>query len=154
MAKANGGKHAEKPTGKPTAPHLIEQPNGGALMSGGTPGNKSNTGRHVGRPRSALRNLFFDDLETARGKMMAILERETEECEECGGVQTAMDRDIVAIFDKLAKYSIGERKEIVAVDTELMNELGAVVGRHVEDDQALESIREEWLAILASRLGS
>lgn len=154
MAKGNGGKPKKKPADKPAEPTLVPQEHGGALLTGGVPGNKSNTGRHVGRPRSELRSLFFDDLETARSKMMGILERETEACEECGGVQRAMDRDIVAIFDKLAKYSIGERKEIVAVDTELMNELGAVVGRHVEDDDALESIREEWLAILASRLGS
>lgn len=123
-------------------------------MSGGTPGNKANTGRHVGRPRSALRDLFKQDLETARDKMVAILERESVECEECGGVQRAMDKDIVTIFDKLAKYSIGERKEIVAVDPELMNDLAASVARYIVDDDTLEAIREEWLGILASRLGS
>jgi hypothetical protein len=144
---------SKKSATKPAVPTLVPQPHGGALLTGGMPGNRGNpTG--AGRPASALRNVFRKDLETARLKMLDILDRETDECEACGGTKRAMDKDIIAIFDKIAKYAIGERKESVSVDTDFMNELGAVVGHYVHDDATLEAIREEWLAILADRLGS
>ena len=151
MTKAE--KPAQKSAAKPAAPVLVKQAHGGALLTGGVPGNSGNP-TNIGRPRSELRGIFRKDLETAREKMVDILERESEACEECGGTKRAMDKDIVAVFDKFAKYGIGERKEIVAVDTELMNELGVVVGRHVTDDDVLEAIKGEWLEVLARRFGS
>ena len=128
---------------------LIPQPHGGALASGGTPGNKGG-----GRPSSALREAFRGDLETARTKMLAILEREGPACEECGRGGRARDSDVVAIFDKLAKYSLRERREVVVMTPKVMNELGAVVARFVTDEADRDQIKQEWLDILADYIGS
>lgn len=104
-------------TAAKTTVTLIPQPHGGALAKGGYRGNKGG-----GRPPSALREAFRGDLETARARIAELLEDpETK------------PSDIIAIFDKLAKYSLGEKRDVVVMTPTVMNELGAVVARFVTD---------------------
>ena len=84
-------------------------------------------------------------------KMLAILNREGEPCEECGRGGQPRDSDVIAIFDKFAKYALGERK-LVSRD-----ELTGIFGRmwdvvvqfnRVEDPkERLDAIQEGWLCL-------
>mgnify|MGYP003140292744 CR=1 FL=1 len=114
---------------------MIPQPHGGALQRG-NPGNSGGTG--VTR---RLREAFRGDLETARVRIVEIL-----------ADADADPKDIIAIFDKLAKYSVGEKRDGVVVDAELLNELFEPVQRCVQDSSELMGIREQWLDVLGQRL--
>ena len=114
---------------------LIPQPHGGALQRG-NPGNSGG-----GTLTKNIREAFRIDLETARQRISVILDD-----------PDAHPNYIISIFDKLAKYSIGEKRAGVVVDPELLNEFFAVVGRFISDEKALETIRTEWLDVLASKL--
>jgi hypothetical protein len=114
---------------------MIPQAHGGALQRG-NPGNSGGTG--VTRQ---LREAFRGDLETARLRIVAIL-----------ADTTADPKDIINIFDKLAKYSVGEKREGVVVDHELLNDLFEPVQRCVRDSSELAGIRERWLDVLGQRL--
>ena len=116
---------------------MIPQAHGGALQRG-NPGNNGGTG--VTRQ---LREAFRGDLETARVRIVAILADDD-----------ADPKDIIAIFDKLAKYSVGEKRDGVTVDHELLNELFEPVQRCVRDSSELAGIRERWLDVLGQRLRS
>ena len=115
---------------------LIPQPHGGALLPGGMKGNRGG-----GQPPNRIREAFRIDLETARQRISVILDD-----------PDADPKDIISIFDKLAKYSIGEKRDGVVVDPELLNEFFAVVGRFISDEKALETIRTEWLDVLGNKL--
>lgn len=114
---------------------MIPQPHGGALQRG-NPGNRGGGG--VTRK---LRDAFRGDLETARQRIVEIL-----------ADADADPKDLIAIFDKLAKYSVGEKRDGVVVDAELLNELFAPVQRCVQDSSELLGIREQWLDALGQRL--
>jgi hypothetical protein len=114
---------------------MIPQPHGGALQRG-NPGNRGGTG--VTRQ---LREAFRGDLETARLRLVEIL-ADTE----------ADPKDLIAIFSTLAKYSVGEKRDGVVVDAELLNELFEPVQRCVHGDSELMGIREKWLDVLGRRL--
>jgi len=114
---------------------LIPQPHGGALQRG-NPGNSGG-----GTLTKNIREAFRIDLETARQRISVILDD-----------PDADPKDIISIFDKLAKYSVGEKRDGVVVDPELLNEFFAVVGRFISDEKALETIRTQWLDVLASKL--
>jgi len=114
---------------------MIPQAHGGALQRG-NPGNSGGSG--VTRQ---LREAFRGDLETARQRLVEILADDD-----------ADPKDLIAIFDKLAKYSVGEKREGVVVDHELLNELFEPVQRCVQDSGELAGIREQWLDALGQRL--
>ena len=114
---------------------MIPQAHGGALQRG-NPGNSGGSG--VTRQ---LREAFRGDLETARLRLVEILADDD-----------ADPKDLIAIFDKLAKYSVGEKREGVTVDHELLNELFEPVQRCVRDAVQLSEIRERWLDALGQRL--
>ena len=146
MAKKSG-----KPSGKPSGREMVPQSHGGALLPGAGGGPQPRSGR----PTNEIRRLFRGDLEVAREKVLAILEREGEPCEECGRSGAARDDIVVGIFDKLAKYGVGEKRVgAVTVDAELLNEFFIVIGLHLQDEVALADIREKWLDILADRIGA
>jgi hypothetical protein len=113
---------------------MVPQAHGGALQRG-NPGNSGGTG--VTRK---LREAFRGDLETARLRIVEIL-----------GDPEADPKDLIAIFDKLAKYSVPEGGG-VTVDAELLNELFEPVQRCVRDSSELQGIREQWLDVLGQRL--
>ena len=119
---------------KPKA-KMVKQPHGGALKVG-NPGNRGG-----GTITTELRQVLRGDLVVARDRVIEILQNKDAE-----------PRDIIAIFDKLAKYSIGEKRDAVLVDVDLLNEFFNVVQRFVSTDEDLKEIREAWLAILAKRL--
>jgi hypothetical protein len=114
---------------------MIPQAHGGALQRG-NPGNAGGIS-----PTRALREAFRGDLEVARQRIVGILADDD-----------ADPKDIIAIFDKLAKYSVGEKRDGVVVDHELLNELFEPVQRCVQDSSELMGIREHWLDVLGQRL--
>ena len=120
-----------------TTANLVRQPHGGALAKGGYPGNKGG-----GRPPSALREAFRGDLETARARIAELL-----------ADPDTKPSDIISIFDKLAKYSLREKREVVVMTPTVMNELGAVVACFVTDKAAQDQIRDEWIGVLRKHLG-
>lgn len=116
---------------------MIRQPHGGALQRG-NPGNSGG-----GTLTKNIRAAFRADLETARTRILEILADDEAET-----------GDLISIFDKLARYSIGEKRDGVVVDSELLNEFFDVVQRYIVDDDALKVIRNEWLTLLARKLRS
>ena len=116
---------------------MIRQPHGGALQRG-NPGNSGG-----GTLTKNIRAAFRADLETARTRILEILADDEAET-----------GDLISIFDKLARYSIGEKRDGVVVDSELLNEFFDVVQRYIVDDDALKVIRNEWLSLLARKLKS
>lgn len=98
-----------------------------------------------------MREAFRGDLETARIKMLAILEREDDVCEECGRGRGPRDGDVVAIFDKLAKYGIGQSKmvsrdELVGILRRMWDVV--VQFNHIDDPkERLEAIKDGWRAV-------
>ena len=142
-----GTKASRKPSGKPSA--LVPQPHGGALLPGAGGGPQPGSGR----PPKALREAFRGDLETARMKMLSILNREGEPCEECGRGRQPRDSDVIAIFDKFAKYALGERQTVSR------DELTGIFGRmwdvvvesnRIEDPkERLDAIQEGWMCLKA-----
>jgi hypothetical protein len=120
--------------GTPVEHELVVQQHGGALRRG-NPGNRGGTG--VTRE---LREAFRGDLETARCRLVEIL-ADTD----------ADPKDLIAIFDKLAKYSMPEGGG-VTVDAELLNELFEPVQRLTSDAGELQAVREQWLDVLGQRL--
>ena len=113
---------------------MIPQAHGGALQRG-NPGNSGGGGM-----TRQLREAFRGDLETARRRIVGILADDD-----------ADPKDLIAIFDKLAKYSVPEGGG-VTVDAELLNELFEPVQRCVRDSSELMGIREQWLDALGRRL--
>ena len=85
--------------------------------------------------------------------MLAILEREGDPCGECGRGGQARDSDVVGIFDKLAKYGVGERKTVSR------DELGTIFGamwdlvvmhNNIEDPtDRLTAIQNDWSSLSA-----
>ncbi len=120
-----------------TAANLVRQPHGGALAKGGYRGNKGG-----GRPPSVLREAFRGDLETARTRIAELLEDPDTRAS-----------DVISIFDKLAKYSMREKEDVVVMTPTVMNELGAVVARFVTDKAAQEEIKDEWIGVLRRHIG-
>tara|TARA_R110002124_G_scaffold46782_1_gene140002 strand:+ start:116 stop:514 length:399 start_codon:yes stop_codon:yes gene_type:complete len=116
---------------------LIRQPHGGALQRG----NPSNAGG--GTLTKNIREAFRQDLEIARERLLEIM-----------ADPEADTRDLISIFDKLAKYSVGEKRDGVIVDSELLNDFFAVIERYIVDETQLKVIRDEWLSLLARKLKS
>ena len=116
---------------------LIRQPHGGALQRG-NPGNSGG-----GTLTKNIRAAFRGDLETARDRILEILADDE-----------AATADWISIFDKLARFSIGEKRDGVVVDSELLNDFFDVVERYIVDEDALKVIRDEWLSLLARKLKS
>jgi len=116
---------------------LIRQPHGGALQRG-NPGNSGG-----GTLTKNIRAAFRADLETARARILEILADDEAET-----------TDLISIFDKLARYSIGEKRDGVVVDSELLNDFFGVVERYIVDEDSLKVIRDEWLSLLARKLKS
>ena len=92
---------------------------------------------------SRRREAFRGDLETARARIAELLED-----------PDTKPSDIIAIFDKLAKYSMREKQDVVVMTPKLLNELADVVMRFVPAQTDRKQIEEGWLDILADHIGS
>ena len=89
-----------------------------------------------------MREAFRGDLETARARVAELLED-----------PDTKPSDIIAIFDRLAKYSMREKREVVVMTPKVMNELGAVVARFVTDKATQDQIKDEWIGVLRRHIG-
>ena len=104
--KKSAKKPKKKTTGQTTAPKSampakIPQAHGGALNSGGTPGNAGGTGR----PKSEVRAAALAGADKAIPKLLAIVEDETSQKSE-----------VIAAGDKLLKYGLGTQTEVSVED--------------------------------------
>lgn len=109
---------ASKTAGKSAGPDLVPQPHGGALLSGGVPGNKGGTGRPPSAIRRELRETFADLIShlqrIAAGEVV-------EKVVMPGGEETEIMRsasvaDRIRAMDLLAKYGLGTKQEITGPD--------------------------------------
>ena len=123
---AGKGRKRPKLAAELAASH-IQQPHGGALLSGGVPGHDGqNAGRPTSELRARLRGSFSDRLPVL---------------EEIADDPNAVPRDRIRAVDILGKYSMGQSS---AVDTELVREkLSAtidVVRNTLPEDEAVALI--------------
>lgn len=88
----------------------IEQPHGGALLTGGVPGNKGG-----GRPKDEIRALCATNLAKATELIQQRLERESDLTIE----------QIIKAADVSGKYSIGTKSEVdtVVKDPEIISHI-------------------------------
>ena len=68
-------------------------------------------------------------------------------------IDNGKDSDRLGALTFLARFGLGDKREGVTVDVDLLNQFYGVVERHISDDTALADIKEAWLGILADRLG-
>ncbi len=68
-------------------------------------------------------------------------------------IENGRDSDRLGALTFLARFGLGDKREGVTVDVDLLNQFYGVVEGHIGDDTALVDIREAWLGILANRLG-
>lgn len=158
----NGGKDSGK------EPELVPQAHGGALLSGGKPGNPGNR-RAVGRPPNAIRASLRMDFDTRRHYLNEIIDGVVplrERCPECGyepepdaaKATRASTRDRLSALEVVARYS--DIRDGSALSNELLNELGAAVLEAVRDaipeklyekirDGLIDVIEDRWVKIVA-----
>lgn len=125
MVKKAAGKSAGETT-TPTAPSLVPQPHGGALLTGGVPGNAGGTGR----PPSAIRASLREDFDRRRVILNEIADdKEAPRSERIKAVET------------IGKFGLGNAKELTVehVRERLAITLGILREELTED--AYERIR-------------
>ena len=61
--------------------------------------------------------------------------------------------DKLAALAFLARFGLGNEREGIMVDVELLNAFFSAIELYVTDQDALADIREKWLGILAERVG-
>lgn len=91
----------EKNGSKNGKPHKIPQPHGGALNSGGTPGNKGGTGR----PPNVIREMAREGMTKALPNILRIATASTSG-------QAVRDGDAVAAFAALARVGLPSQMEV------------------------------------------
>ena len=112
----------------------IRQPHGGALLAGGQPGNVGG----VGRPPSALR----ERLRGSFHERVAVLEQIADD-------ESATHRDRMRAVDILAKYGLGQLREVSVED--VRGRLSAtleLLRQELDPDQAdhlIMRLREIWI---------
>ncbi len=89
-------------------PPKIAQPHGGALYSGGVPGNRGG-----GRPRSVATLRAGETLEDVVRRIGQVIERRPDTCPHCGGAVEVMPEltlaEYLRIFRTLAEVVFSER---------------------------------------------
>lgn len=107
MTDDNSRKRRKRPannSGAESGPVLREQPHGGALLSGGVPGNKGGNGRPPNEIRALARDLGY--------RSMKIIEKEVERLEKLVAEGKPLPINLVLqISDQANKYGLGERVE-------------------------------------------
>jgi hypothetical protein len=133
VSKGNGKpKPAEEPADGET-PALVPQPHGGALYSGGVPGNRG--GQLGGRPRSEVRAALRAAFDARLPRLQAIAD-------------DADVGDALKALDLMGKYGLGTVKEISLDDvrSRLTRQL-EVIRSLLPPEQAeavILAIREVW----------
>ena len=116
---------------------LVPQAHGGALRNGGT--NKGGPGRPKARIQAKMRGALEDNLHVATD----ILQDEE-----------ARDSDKIGALTFLARFGLGGKRDGIELDVELLNQFFRVIEQQLQDEVALAEIRENWLDILAERVGA
>ena len=172
---APAGDGAENGGGNGGKPKLIPQPHGGALLTGGTPGQKPGPGRPPSIVKAALRQDFdarrsiLNDIadgvavQEVRVPLVAILEHaRCPRCEEkleandaatlmmvkVDGKISAHPKERLRALDVMGKYSDLESH---AIDPSLIEALGNAVMAEVQDVDVLTRIRDRWVDVVAER---
>ena len=102
-------------SGKDSGVSLVPQPHGGALWSGGVPGNRGGSGGLPSALRERLRGSLADRVQV----LEEIADRPRRliiECAKCGHATKvgppASDADRIRAVDVLAKYGLGTLREV------------------------------------------
>ena len=91
----------------PVMPTLVAQPHGGAILSGGMPGNRGG----FGNPKSSIRELCRQGFSKALPRIVKIAE---------GDDPLATGAESIRAFGELGKYGLGEAKVLVAEELKAM----------------------------------
>ena len=119
-------------------PGKVPQAHGGALFTGGVPGNRG------GSKPSEFRALMMGDAIGARQELIRRLEHR-EPCKECG--RKMSDADVMRWFDLAAKYGPGPSKG--SLDPALVSEMAAAVLRHTDaGEEAMQAVYRDWALTL------
>ncbi len=88
-------------------PPKVRQPNGGALYTGGVPGNRGG-----GRPRSVATQRAGETLDDVVRRMGQVIERRPDTCPHCGGAVEVMPEltlaELLKIIATLAEVVFSE----------------------------------------------
>lgn len=147
---------------KPAPGSLVVQPHGGALKTGGNPGNRGGSGPPPSALRDRLRGAMADRIpvieQIADGEAMVRKEFRVIDvlrhvhCPKCGGglamnVTDAIEamsitvlgktspssRDRISAIDLAAKYGLGTKDEISVVSADVQSRLEAQAARFVAE---------------------
>lgn len=144
-------------------PGLVPMPHGGALRTGGTPGNAGGTGR----PRKVIRDGLLADFDARTKFYTQVIDGELIEHREvnlagvlphvkcsvegCSGKIIPRDPADLFIIKFSAKASASVKDRLAALDSQAKYSLGALKG--VLQDAVEENVRKT-LAVLKSRLSA
>lgn len=106
MPEGDSKKRTRKPkiNGEIKGPELVPQPHGGALNSGGTPGNRGGTGRPPNEIRALAREIGYDAI--------TILKGEVERLKALAATGKPIPVQLVlSINEQMLKYGLGEKHE-------------------------------------------
>jgi len=114
-------------------PPKIAQPHGGALYSGGVPGNRGG-----GRPRSVATQRAGETLDDVVQRIGQVIERRPDTCPHCGGAVEVMPEltlaEVLRIFRTLAEIVFSEPEELPPIQVQVM--AGAqIVPQHPQEPQ-------------------
>lgn len=141
---------------------LVVQPHGGALKTGGNPGNRGGSGRTPSALRDRLRNSMAERIpvieQIADGEAIVRTEIRVIDvmrhvlCPKCGGPlelitkdpleamgltilgrTSASPRDRISAIDLAGKYGLGTKDEITVVSADVMSRLEAQAARFVAE---------------------
>ena len=116
-----------------TTPDRIPQPHGGALLSGGLPGNRGG----IGRPPSALR----ERLRGSFDERVGVLEQIADD-------QAADPQDRIRALEVMGKYGLGPVRELTVDEVrDRLRETVATIQRSLPQAKASEilgRLREVW----------
>lgn len=147
-------KKGRKAAAKSAAPRKVPQPHGGALLSGGMPGNRGGTGRPPSELRARLRGSFEDRIKTleafADGAMPL-----REKCEKCGhepiptlAAMPVESSDRLRAIDMMAKYGLGTLKEVSVENVrERVKATLSVIQSHTAPEQyatIVQALKPVW----------
>jgi len=149
-----------KTAAQTAAPALIPQPHGGALLSGGVPGNKGG-GRIADEVRGLARGGFADNLPRAIAIASGMVDIKLRKvCEHCGlppkssepepvNVRAAIDSSLKAL-DLLGNYGVGKLQVRGIADEVVRDRLRLTIDTiraELPEDQAralLEKLEPIW----------
>ena len=100
-------------------PPKIAQPHGGALYSGGVPGNRGG-----GRPRSVATQRAGEILDDVVQRIGQVIERRPDTCPHCGGAVDVMPEltlaEVLRIFRTLAEIIFSEPEELPPIQVNVV----------------------------------